>query len=282
MKFDLKLFVLVGVLAGLHDVWGGEDVKNDDAAGFYVNKTVEKNDELKAAVKGMRVIKAVYTKEIGGGVFIINAGFLYKLSKAFVCAGNVEDGVTEVGYFGANSAGRLVYDMKEKVEYTVYFIFKKGCFDGTAGDLLNSTAWMFENCPNLIRADFRFFNTKKVKNMSSMFWDCSSLTELDLSKFDTKNVTNMSYMFYKCSSLTKLDLSKFNTTKVTNMANMFAECTLLNQVFLPSTCAEKKKRCICCGDEYVLWNNHEVEGLNPDITTFKAPNKINLMIPTKK
>ena len=282
MKFNLKLFVLVGVFVGLRDVWGVEE-NEDDAAGFYVNKTVEENDELKSAVKGMRVIKAVYETKVAGDVGIINADYQEKLSKAFVCAWNVEDGVTEVDNFVANSADRLVHDMQEKVEYTVYFIFKEECFgEGAVDKLLLSTSWMFEECPNLIRADFRFFNTKKVKNMSSMFWDCSSLTELDLSKFDTKNVTNMSYMFYKCSSLTKLDLSKFNTTKVTNMANMFAECTLLNQVFLPSKDAERKKRCICCGDEYVLWNNHEVEGLNPDITTFKAPNKINLMIPTEK
>jgi surface protein len=256
--FNLKLFVLVGILAGFRDVYGTEDVKDKDDDGFIVGKWTEnQKNEVNAAVADRRVIIAVYKTEEGGNVPIIHESFKDKLSKAFVCAGKGEDVVKEVDISSLNNnVYRIHYDMQKKVEYTVYFIFKKECFDGTAGDLLNSTAWMFENCPNLIRADFRFFNTKKVENMSSMFWDCSSLTELDLSKFDTQNVTNMS--------------------------DMFEECTSLKQVFLPSTCAEKKKKCICCGDEYVRWNNHEVGGLKPDITTFKAPNKINLMIPTEK
>jgi surface protein len=157
---------------------------------------------------------------------------------------------------------------------------------------------MFSKCPSLSELNLSNFNTKNVSDMSSMFSDCTSLKNLDLSKFDTQNVTNMSGMFYNCTALTKLDLSSFITTNVTNMAGMFYNCSVLNkldlsgfdtkkvkymssifkgwtsfqQVFLPSTCTEKKKRCICCSDEYVRWNNHEVGGLNPDITTFKAPN----------
>ena len=381
MMFNLKLFVLVGILAGFRDVYGTEDVKDKDDDGFIVDglKNTKEENEVKVARDERRVIKAVYEPWSCGNVPIIHESFKDKLFKVLVRAGKGEDVVKEVDISSLNNnVYRIHYDMQKKVEYTVYFIFKV--------KILDSTAWMFEFCYSLIHADFRFlnttnvenmsymfsgctvlrelnfsafnttnvtnmcfmfsncssltkldlskfdttsvtdmnmmfnectaltelnlssfntqsvtdmscmfsncsaltelglskFDTQNVTNMSSMFFNCSSLAELNLSNFDTTKVTDMSYMFYKCSSLTKLDLSKFNTTKVTNMANMFAECTLLNQVFLPSTCAEKKKRCICCGDEYVLWNNHEVEGLNPDITTFKAPNKINLMIPTKK
>ena len=284
MKFNLKLFVLVGVLAGFRDVYGTDEVKNKDD-DFIVDglKNTKEAKEVNDAMEGMRVIKAVYETKVAGDVGIINADYKEKLSKAFVCAWNVEDGVTEVDNFGANSADRLVHDMQPNVKYTVYFIFKEECFgEGSVDKLLLSTSWMFEGCPNLIRADFRFFNTTNVTYMSYMFFNCTSLTELDLSKFDTKNVTHMSYMFYNCSSLTKLDLSKFDTTKVTDMNNMFTGWTSYQQVFLPSTCAEKKKRCICCGDEYVRWNNHEVGGLKPGITKFKFPDKINLMIHTEK
>ena len=164
--------------------------------------------------------------------------------------------------------------MQPNVKYTVYFIFKQVS--------VNSTNRMFCGCLSLISADFTLFNTENVINMSYMFSGCWALKELDLSKFDTQNVTDMANMFYYCTELTELDLSKFDTTKVTDMANMFEGWTSCQQVFLPSTCVEKKKRCICCGDEYVRWNNHEVGGLKPGITKFKFPDKINLMIHTEK
>ena len=273
MKFDLKLFVLVGVLAGLCDVWGAEDVKND-YDGFIVGKwTEDQENELKAAMAARRVIKAVYTTKLGGDVRIINGNFPKKLSKVFAYAVNSEDEVKEVDISLAKETGMLYYYMNINVEYAVYLIFNNESFDSKSKDLLVSTAWMFEAVHDLICADFRCFNTKSVTNMSYMFFNCTSLTELDLSKFDTKNVTNMSNMFYLCSSLTKLDLSKFDTTKVTDMADMFTGWTSCQQVFLPSTCAERKKRCICCGDEYVRWNNHEVGGLNPEIVQFNEEPK---------
>jgi surface protein len=328
MRFNLKLFVLVGVFVGLRDVLGGEKVKNEDD-GFIVAE-LKNNDELKDAMDHSRVIIAVYKTEKAGDVPIIHEDFKGQLSSILVWNGkNVEKVEVENLH---RQTGNLYYNIPDKGEYTVYFIFKQECFTGTADELLNSTSLMFSWCKCLIRADFWYFDTKNVKDMSYMFsnctalsklnlsnfdtqkvtnmsfmfhkcyaltgldlskfdtknvtdmsWmfnDCTALKDLDLSKFNTKKVTNMSSMFNECSALTKLDLSKFDTTKVTNMSNMFAECTSLKQVSLPSKDAERKKRCICCGDEYVCWNNHEVVGLDPDITTFKAPNKINLMIPT--
>ena len=276
MKFNLKLFVLVGVLVGLRDVWGvDQNIENKDDV-FIVGKWTEKQkNEVNAAVADSRVIIAVYKTEEGGNVPIIHESFKDKLSKAFVCAGKGEDVVKEVDISSLNNnVYRLFYNMQKKVEYTVYFIFKV--------KILDSTAWMFEFCYSLIHADFRFLNTTNVENMSYMFNGCTVLRELNFSAFNTTNVKNMYGMFWNCSSLTELDLSKFDTKSVTNMSRMFEECTSLKQVFLPSTCAGKKKKCICCGDEYVLWNNHEVEGLNPGITKFKFPDKINLMIHTEK
>jgi NAD-dependent SIR2 family protein deacetylase len=67
------------------------------------------------------------------------------------------------------------------------------------------------------------------------------------------------------------------------MDNMFTGWTSCQQVFLPSTCAAKKKKCICCGDEYVCWNNHEVGGLKPEIVQFnEEPKEIIKETSTKK
>ena len=260
MKFNLKLFVLVGIFVGLRDVWGGEDVKNDDAAGFIVEKlTGQQKKEVNAAMVKRRVIKAVYQTEENRLVSIIQSNFKKNLSKVFVRVGNV-GAVVEVHIESTgNDKNELSYDMQPNVKYTVYLIFKEECFEGTEGNLLlNSTASMFYDCTNLIYADFRFFNTtnvtdmtemfrgcasltelnlssfntQNVKNMSDMFSGCTALTELDLSKFDTQNVTDMSSMFYSCFSLTKLDLSNFDTKKVENMSWMFFACSALNELNL--------------------------------------------------
>ena len=97
MKFNLKLFVLVGVLAGFRDVCGTEDVNNKAYDGFIV-AGFEGNKELEAAMDKRRVIKAIYKTEKGGNVPIMHGKFQNKLSKAFVRAGNVEDGVKEVDH----------------------------------------------------------------------------------------------------------------------------------------------------------------------------------------
>ena len=229
MKFNLKLFVLVGILAGLRDVWG-----RDVAAGFYVNKTASGNKDLADAVSGRRVIRAVYKTGIGGNVSIMRRIYFEdKLFKMLVYAGKEDAGV-DVDNFDVDDNGKLCYDMKEKVEYTVYFIFKKECFDGTAEKLLKSTSSMFQECSKLIHADFRYFDTTNIKNMSFMFHKCYALTGLDLSKFDTTNVKCMAYMFKLCTVLKELDLSKFDTTKVTDMSNMLCGCYALNELNLSS------------------------------------------------
>ena len=229
MKFNLKIFVLVGVLAGFRDVCGTEKNGENKDYGDFIVAGFEGNEELKAAMGGNRVIKAVYKAKFGGLLGIINIEFKDKLSFILVCYVDKVEKV-EAGAFNVRG-NRICYDLGKGVEYTVYFIFKN--------ELLNSTASMFKWSQSLIRADFRCFNTI--------------------------NVTDMSTMFQGCSSLEELDLSNFNTSKVTNMADMFDLCTSLNLVSLPLKDVDIKKRCICCGDEYVRWNNHEVVGLNPKI-----------------
>ena len=257
MKFNLKLFVLVGVLAGFRDVCGTEE--NKDYDGFIVAELAGNENEekkaLTAAIDGNRVIKAVYQTEVGGIVDLINSNFQNKLSYILVWDGKEVKKVIDEDFIVRDYT--ICYNMSKDVEYTVYFIFND--------ELLNSTAKMFFMCTSLISADFRCFNTSNVTDMSYMFSGCSSLKELNLSKFNTSNVTDMFNMFYGCSSLTTLDLSKFNTEKVIDMSYMFSGCSSLKTVFLPSKGVKIKKRCICCGDEYVRWNNHEVGGLNPKI-----------------
>jgi surface protein len=185
---------------------------------------VEGNEILRGAVKGRRVIKAVYTTDVGGDVSIIHTAFKDKLFKVLVCVGKEKVREKEICELEFNWYGNFCYNMEGNVEYTVYFIFND--------ELWNSTASMFRLCHNLIYADFRHFNTTNVENMSSMFYSCIALTKLDFSNFDTKSVTDMSHMFYNCSSLTKLDLSKFNTTSVKNMSWMFADCPSLKELNL--------------------------------------------------
>ena len=75
MKFNLKLFVLVGVFVGLRDVWGTEN--KDD--GFIVEKlTDEQKNELNEAMKERRVIRAVYGTKVRRFVGIIDVGFRKK------------------------------------------------------------------------------------------------------------------------------------------------------------------------------------------------------------
>ena len=284
MRFDLKLFVLVGILAGFRDVWGGED-------DFYVNKKVEENKELKAAVDERRVIRAVYKTQLDGYVFIINKAFQDKLSKVLVWNGVKE---VNVNNFAVNEYDKIYYGMKGNVEYTVYFIFKKECFGGTDGNLLlNSTVLMFYDCTNLIYVDFRCFNTTNVTDMSKMFSFCSALEELNLSKFDTKNVTKMCRMFYNCTALKKLNLSNFDTQNVKDMSFMFACCGGLRELnlsnfdfpnvcdmdnmffgceikklFLPKKYKDIRERCCCCCGGYVYINDMRFEELDPNNVKF--------------
>ena len=304
MKFNLKLFVLVGVFVGLCDVWGTEN--KDD--GFIVEKlTDEQKNELNEAMKERRVIRAVYGTKVRRFVGIIDVGFRKKLSSIVVWDGN--EGKTLKPETFVGNFQKLFLKMNPNVEYTVYFVFNSGDIDTTknmfllCGFLINADftyfdtenvtdmSMMFRNCTALKELNLSSFNTQNVKNMSDMFSNCTSLTELDLSKFDTTKVTDMSSMFYNCSSLTKLDLSKFNTTKVINMSYMFRNCTALkelnlgNCVFshgckmeniftgcnfdnlcLPNT----RKRCWCCGDRYVDLKGNVVVKLNQNNVEFEV------------
>ena len=252
MKFNLKLFVLVGVFVGLRDVWGVEENEDD----VFIVAGFEGNKELEAAMNKRRVIKAVYRAKFGGDVDIIYIRFKDKLSSILVLD---ENGVKDVKAEDLHTqTGNLYYNIPEKVDYTVYFIFKEEIFDCATEGLLKSTESMFEECGNLISADLSNFNTTNVTDMSSMFYKCTALKKLnlssfdttnvtdmygmffnclalkglDLSNFDTKKVTNMSKMFYNCCSLTELDLSKFDTQNVTNMSRMFAYCKVLTELHL--------------------------------------------------
>ncbi len=220
MKFNLKLFVLVGILAGFRDVYGTEENEYDD--GFIVEKlkNTKEEEEVKDAMKGMRVIKAVYNKWNDGDVSIIDKNFKDQLSSILVCNGkNVKKvEVENLKVINCN----ICYVMQRDVDYTVYFIFKDGG--------VKSTRWMFAGCNCLISADLMFFNALNVIDM-----------------------------FY-----------------------MFSYCSVLEKVFLPVQGTQIKKRCICCGDEYVLWNNHEVGELKPEKTERKYRKKILSEISTKK
>ena len=282
VKFNLKLFVLVGVLAGFRDVCGMEAAGADD--DFYVNGLVKGNKDFIDAVKGNRVIKAVYKTEEGGDVDLIDSDFQNQLSSIFVWDGK-EVKKVEAKYL-VNDFFRIVYNMSEKVDHTVYFIFKDD-------SVVESTKSMFYGCLYLISADFRCFNTENVTDMSYMFSGCSSLKELNLSNLVTSNVKDMSHMFYNCSSLKELDISNFDTKNVTNMSNMFYGCTSLKELylvdfdfsnvgnmenmflgcnfdklFLHKKYKDIRNRYCCCGDEYVYINAKKVVEFNPHKVVF--------------
>ena len=85
VKFNLKLFVLVGVLAGFRDVCGTEEKdENKDYDGFIVSEELWKIDGFKAAMDGNRVIKAVYKTEVDGNVDLIHSNFQGQLSSILV------------------------------------------------------------------------------------------------------------------------------------------------------------------------------------------------------
>ena len=220
MKFNLKLFVLVGVFVGLCDVWGMEENEDDD--GFIVDglKNTKEENEVKDAMKGMRVIKAVYKKWNGDNVGIIDSSFQNQLSSTLVCNGKKVEKVEVKNLQVINF--NFCYVMPQDVNYTVYFIFKDGGVE--------STSEMFSGCNCLISADLMFFNALNVIDM-----------------FD-----------------------------------MFSYCSELKSVSLPIQGTQIKKRCICCGDAYVLWNNHEVGGLKPENTVRKCRKKIFSEISTGK
>ena len=220
MRFNLKLFVLVGILAGFRDVLGVDDNEDD----VFIVAGSDKNKELSEAIGSVSIIKAVYKPGYPGDVPIIQENFRDQLSSIVVGDGNKWVTVQEFKTMNIFNGTRIVYNMQSKVKYTVYFIFKQKIVDSTKG--------MFRGCYYLVSADFTNFNTEKVKDMSFMFDKCSALTKLNLSNFVTKEVTDMSSMFCGCSSLSNLDFSFFNTKKVTDMSYMFFECSSLTKLNL--------------------------------------------------
>ena len=98
MKFDLKLFVLVGVLAGFRDVYGTEDNGDD----VFVVAGLEKNEKLSAAIGNVSIIKAVYQSDYVGDVPIIQENFRDQLSSIVVWDG--EKGVTVQEFKATNTA----------------------------------------------------------------------------------------------------------------------------------------------------------------------------------
>ena len=342
MRFNLKLFVLVGVLAGFRDVLGVDDNEDD----VFVVAGLEKNKELSAAIGKVSIIKAVYKPDYDGDVLIIQENFRDQLSSIVVWDGEKWVTVQEFKTDNTVHGTKIVYNMKSKVRYTVYFIFKQEGVNSTKGmfhacnylisaDFTNfntenvtdmslmfskcsaltklnfskfdtknvkdmscvfsgctalkelnlsnfdtknvkDMAYMFSECSSLNKLDLSFFVTTNVVSMSCMFKKCTALTELDVSKFDTQNVTGMTNMFEGCSSLAKLDLRNFNTKKVVYVNSMFRECTSLNEVYLPSTCAEKKNKRVCCCKyvDSVYLNGQEIEDLNPKNVYLVEPENI--------
>ena len=168
MKFDLKLFVLVGVFVGLCDVWG---VENEDD-GFIVDglKNKEEAKALKVAMEEMRVIKAVYKQWSGNNVCIIDSNFKDQLSSILVLKGKDVEKVKVKNLQVINR--NLCYVMQRDVDYTVYFIFKDGGVQSTRG--------MFSGCNCLISADLMFFDALNVIDMFDMFSYCSELESVSL------------------------------------------------------------------------------------------------------
>ena len=102
------------------DVWGMEENEDDD--GFIVDglKNTKEENEVKDAMKGMRVIKAVYRTEVGGDVGIIDSRFKGQLSSILVLDGNDVKDVEAKNLHGRTC--NLYYNIPGTVDYTVYRI----------------------------------------------------------------------------------------------------------------------------------------------------------------
>ena len=151
------------------------------------------------------------------------------------------------------------YDIK-KCDQTFEIIFE--------GKYITDMKNMFNECENLIKIDFSFFDTQNVTNMEGMFSDCKNLTKLDLSSFNTKNVTNMACMFWNCKNLININLSSFNTRKVNNIGYMFYGCWNLINLDLSNFNIEKVNHM-----EFMFYNCYNLANL--DLSSFITQNEIN-------
>ena len=86
---------------------------------------------------------------------------------------------------------------------------------------INTLHCLFNECPDIITADFSHFNSTFVDSLNDLFDDCHSLISINFNNFDSSNVIDMHLMFYNCFLLKSIDLSNFDTSKVQEMFNMF-------------------------------------------------------------
>ena len=75
---------------------------------------------------------------------------------------------------------------------------------------------------------FSYFDTSKVKNMSSMFLYCGVTDVTPLANWDMSNVTSTERMFEQCPNLSDITpLANWNTSNVQNFSHMFLACKSL-------------------------------------------------------
>ena len=119
--------------------------------------------------------------------------------------------------------------------------------------LVNSTSYMFGDCPSLIaNPSINDWDTSTITNMSRMFgystnfnqyigdWDVSNVVDLnamfieastfnqDIGTWDVSSVTNMEDMFTRALAFNQ-DIGDWNVSSVTDMRAMFAEASSFNQ-----------------------------------------------------
>lgn len=131
---------------------------------------------------------------------------------------------------------------------------------------------MFSWCRKLTKVNIERLNTKSCVTFAGMFEECDSLVSLDISTLDTSNVTAVNAMFAGCIRLKNLDTSTLRLPKVTNMAEMFRECESLTSIDISNLGTTKRLNQVeqlflgCSELEYV-----NITGLNLDnvTSTFK-------------
>ena len=114
---------------------------------------------------------------------------------------------------------------------------------------INSTSYLFYNCPDIIEIDFSNFDSSHLERTDYMFKGCSSLKYINFSNFDASKITFMTSMFDGCSSLISLNLSSFYTSLLNKMGYMFNGCSSLVSIDLSSfdTSGVKSMERMFCG-----------------------------------
>ena len=133
-------------------------------------------------------------------------------------------------------------------------------------------SYMFNNCKNLISADFSKWNTCNIISMEAMFQLCDLKEIPDISKFNTQNLENIRAMFCKCTQINSIpDMNKwFNNkdSRVKNISMLFSGCKNLNIINFPKWYSSKLE------DMSYLFNRctnlkeiHNIGKLNTDNVT---------------